>query len=651
MDDKFRWLIDTDNDGVPNLVVHDPANIIGQPVAGNFDGDASNGDEVGLFTGTTWYFDTDRDFTIDVSSAVPSVIEGYPIVGDFDGDGTDDLAAWRDYTVGFDLAFNGFGQADATIEAGFIGARERPVAADMDMDGIDDVALWTPDRSGATPEEGGEWFFLISNDPDAARRQTGTVVTLDHEFSPIPLGDDLFARFGDEFAVPVVGNFDPPPAGQDLATGPTVASLIGSAGNDLFEVQAGLAPGKWVVRINGVLQDIPSGTDSLAFDGLGGYDTVNLITLAVGANDTAEVWPDHGVFTSGGVTFTLTDVDSIGIDAGDGEDTVIVHDSPGDDSLVARAMTSIQPVSWITVADYSETVGFVPSYSHALAGFENLTGYSTGGVDVASFHDSDGDDTLVAKEFETVLSGPGFNFVAENFQYTHGYAKAGGDDRAELYDTPRNDRFKASPVYARMFKGAFQRRAKFFETVVAYATAGGTDDARLFDSTSNDQFIGSPSESRLFSTAAGYDLTVTGFDRVLARASSGLDTATFMGGAGNDLLLHKWLRHDTMVKSPKTELMDRDTKGGVYKVTARRFNYTTAIGGQGGYDVARFWDSLDDDRFTADGDTAAMYDSSNELLYDAVAFDQVLLNHVNGGTDKTEKAASYDFLLSEYWAP
>ncbi len=649
--EKFRWLIDTDNNGVLNLMIEDPANIIGQPVAGNFDGSAYTGDEVGLFTGSTWYFDTDHDFRINLASAVPSAIQGYPIVGDFDGDGIDDLAAWREYTVSFDLAFNGFGQLDATIEAGFIGTRERPVAADMDMDGIDDVGLWTPDRSGATPEEGGEWFFLISNDPDATRRQTGTVVTLDHAFSPIPLGDDLFARFGDEFALPVVGNFDPPPAGQDLATGPTIVNLIGTAGNDLFEVAQGDLPGTWVVKHNGAVQDILSGTDAVVCNGMGGHDTVLLETLSAGSNDTAEVWPDHGVFTSDGVTFTLTDVDSISINAGAGEDAAIVHDSPGDDSLVARAVTNIQPVSWITVADYSEVRGFVPSYSHALAGFENLTGYSTGGVDVASFYDSDGDDTLVAKESVTVLSGPGFNFQAENFQYTHGYAKAGGNDLAELYDTPRNDRFKASPTYAKMFKGFFQRRAKFFETVEAYAMAGGTDDARLFDSNHGDQFIASPSESRLFSTTAGYDIKVMAFDRVLARAGSGFDTATFSGGPGDDLLLHKWINREMMAKSPKTELMDRATKGGVYQVTARRFNYTTAIGGQGGYDVAKFWDSLDDDRFTVDGDTAAMYDSNNELLYDAVAFNQVVFNHVNGGSNKTEKGAAINFLLSEYWLP
>ena len=29
-------------------------------------------------------------------------------------------------------------------------------------------------------------------------------------FRPLPFGDDIFAQFGDEFAIPIVGNFDPP---------------------------------------------------------------------------------------------------------------------------------------------------------------------------------------------------------------------------------------------------------------------------------------------------------------------------------------------------------------------------------------------------------------------------------------------------------
>ncbi len=427
----------------------------------------------------------------------------------------------------------------------------------------------------------------------------------------------------------------------------SAVTVAGTDDDDTFEFVSG-SPHQ--LTVNGVHYDLdPATVDTVAIDGAGGTDTVSLV--GGDTDDSAELWPDHGTFTSAGVVTTMTDVESIDIDGAGGNDTVVIHDSAGDDNLIARAATAAVPVSSITIADYGDA-GFVPSYSHSAANFEHLATDSTGGVDVASFYDSDGDDALAAKQFETVLSGPGFSFRADDYQYTHAYAKAGGHDTAEMWDTASNDRFKADPTYARMFKGAYQRRAKFFEEVVAYAT-GGFDDARVFDSWDTDQFIGTPTESRLHSDTAGFDIRVLAFDRVIARSSGGADTATFMGGLGDDLLLAKWLRADTLVKSPKTEMMDNDdplNPGSTYSITARRFNTTTAIGGQGGFDIAKLWDTLDDDKFVADGDRAAVYDSNDELLYEVIAFDKVVFNHVFGGNDTVDEDA-HDFILSQYWAP
>ena len=70
---SFRWLIDTDNDGVPNPptgIIQPAINGVmlnGMPVAGNFDGNDANGDEVGLLMGSTWYLDTNHDFVVDAA--------------------------------------------------------------------------------------------------------------------------------------------------------------------------------------------------------------------------------------------------------------------------------------------------------------------------------------------------------------------------------------------------------------------------------------------------------------------------------------------------------------------------------------------------------------------------------------------------------
>ena len=155
---SFRWLVDTNNDGVPDVAQTDAANVNGLPVAGRFDGSDTNGDEVGVYTGSTWHFDTDHDFQVDMS--LSSQLVGYPVVGDFDGDGLDDLGSWADNTFQIDLADGtrrGWdGNVDAEFEFGFAGVLERPIAADMDMDGFDDVGLWVPNRSGGTSSQQGE---------------------------------------------------------------------------------------------------------------------------------------------------------------------------------------------------------------------------------------------------------------------------------------------------------------------------------------------------------------------------------------------------------------------------------------------------------------------------------------------------------------
>ncbi len=235
---QFRWLIDFTNDGVPDppSPVIDTANIVGIPVAGNFDGSPANGDEVGLFTGNAWLFDATRDFNLGNETVVTSNMRGLPFVGDFDDDGAEDLGTYNavNNTFMLSLSTGGGGIANPSITTTFrigngfpfIGVRDRPVAGDVDGDGIDDIGLWVPDRSGVLPSEAAEWYFLVSGGAavtDRIRDESGSPVV---DFRPPPFGKDLFARFGDEYAIPIVGNFAPLPPTTTLTTTTTSEPTI-----------------------------------------------------------------------------------------------------------------------------------------------------------------------------------------------------------------------------------------------------------------------------------------------------------------------------------------------------------------------------------------------------------------------------------------
>ena len=182
-----RWLIDLNGDGIvtfgSDIVTSQPSlgttfNVAGAiPIAGNFDLNKTNGDEIGLFNAGKWGLDTNRNFIIDAGEVFTGSITGVPIVGDFDGDGLDDLATFNNNTFFFDFRANGFGGNDASFIWGFPGVTDRPIAADIDQDGIDDVGLWVPRNSASVPREVSEWYFLISDSVNAPVTDRPELVT------------------------------------------------------------------------------------------------------------------------------------------------------------------------------------------------------------------------------------------------------------------------------------------------------------------------------------------------------------------------------------------------------------------------------------------------------------------------------------------
>jgi hypothetical protein len=215
----WHWRLDFNHDGVVDYDVLSGVQTQGDPVAGDFSA-AHPGDEIGLFNAGKWWLDSGGDNNIGGTgdTQLQGNMRGQAIVGDFDGDGRDDLGTWNAGNAGtqfdgvfqFDLANNGLtGNIERTIQFDLPGVFQFAVAADMNADGIDDIGLFVTRREAVPPAEAGEWFWLIS---DVSLEVTGQVSALNHPFTPVPFGADLFAQFGDEAARPVVGNFDPPTA-------------------------------------------------------------------------------------------------------------------------------------------------------------------------------------------------------------------------------------------------------------------------------------------------------------------------------------------------------------------------------------------------------------------------------------------------------
>lgn len=599
---SYRWLIDTNNDSVADVVRTESLRIIGVPVAGNFDGNAANGDEIGLFTGTQWWLDTDHDFLISDQSPLPAVPSaanppaGLPIVGDFDGDGIDDLGIWHQDVFSVDLSSIGgiTGITDRRFNFGLIGVRERPIAADFDGDRIDDIGLWVPDRGGATDDELGEWLILISDgrsivdrivpDPDYP---PGTFKVA---FTPLPLGRDIFAQFGDEFAVPLVGNFDPPigPANANIAdTMPTT----GTAGDDeLLITPAGA--GQWNVTlrtniVGGIAETeqtflVIDSSLSVNFNGLGGNDTISIVLT--GGREQIKLNSTGGSVVGDGFTIDLA------------------------------------PLS-------------VENYVIDAAG--NKT-------DVAQLYGTAAADEVTAMDSWVELVGPGYRLRVDNAEYVHAYPMENPSvnyktdtaiDKAYLYDSYRSERFKADELQGVLTGTDRYRRARYFDEVYAHFDNGGNDQAVFEDTKNNDLFearngLAKFSSGKLVRQVEGDFSKVTAWAR--AGRSRGVDELRLTGSMGNDTL---------RVLASKTEIYDTPEN---YRIIGRLFEKLYVDVGAQGFDRAFVWGTAGDERVEAQATNrhVKMYDINGvdpRLLAELLQFDHVRITG-NGGSDEADPA-------------
>jgi subtilisin-like proprotein convertase family protein len=243
---KYRFLLDFDHDGISDLRIVSAFQVNGSAVAGNF-APGHNGDEIGLFDGKNWYLDNVGDNQLHLK--IPSNMRGQPIVGDFNGDGKDDLATYDAKSNTFFFDTNRDGQTDDTIvfSGPLNGTTETAVTGDLNLDGIDDLGLRVTGRQGSPTPNIAEWYFVLSDH---------TNQSLPHNvfdtYAPSPLGNDLFAQFGDYVSLPIMGNFDPPiGAGSDGTSQTNVLNSLDVNNDGVVSAQDALII---INQLNGMAQ-------------------------------------------------------------------------------------------------------------------------------------------------------------------------------------------------------------------------------------------------------------------------------------------------------------------------------------------------------------------------------------------------------------
>ncbi len=274
------------------------------------------------------------------------------------------------------------------------------------------------------------------------------------------------------------------------------------------------------LTVNGVEYQFESAAvDSIALDGLAGVDKVELV--GTDADDAAVLGYKTAELRSDGYLVEVIDAEEITVRGGGGANRVVFHDSAGND---------------VVVAAYRYGGMYSAGFTGHAVGFGAVEAFSdAGGSDVAKLFDSPWNDTLVAAPGYAAMDGRGFMNRVQGFDAVHAYATAGGFDLAKLYDSRGDDLFVATPEFGALFGTGFFNRAKGFEQVHAYAVAGGSDTAFLYDSAGDDVFVRTEQHGAMFSET--FFNRAKFFEQIHADSSAGgEDRAYLFDSTGDDRL-------------------------------------------------------------------------------------------------------------------
>lgn len=299
-----------------------------------------------------------------------------------------------------------------------------------------------------------------------------------------------------------------------LSDGGTSPAIIGSAGDDVFELQMGNRPR---VSFGGHEMSLLS-MHEVVIDASDGFDEITIYGSA--DDETLIARPDETTYTNGPWQVVLRGFESIEVQAGaGGHDVAHMYDSPGNDRYYGRP-------------EYGQLTGV--GFLYKAAGFDQVFAVAeSGGADEAYLFDSSNNDRFYGRPQYAIMSGNGFYHRADGFSRVHAYATIGGSDHAELFDSTGNDRFHGRATSATLAGGGKQIRVDGFDRVEAYAVSGGIDTAHFYDSPGDDRFYFQPTFASM--NGVGFFNYARGFHLVHAYSDYGRDTAVLYGSFRDDV--------------------------------------------------------------------------------------------------------------------
>jgi len=338
--------------------------------------------------------------------------------------------------------------------------------------------------------------------------------------------------------------------------------------------------------------------------------------------------------------------------------TLTITGTSGDDSLVVQFTSA---TAFVVILN-GQGQGYDTSTVNTII-FDGAAGNDTLQVIDAGF----GANTATLSQAGATVGRAAYTFSASNTEYKYLFGDAA--DSVTFNDTAGADQLYQLPQYTLMLDGvlSYYNQVISFGTVTSTGTTGA-DILLVFGTAGNDNYVATPTSSIL--TSAGLSLTGINYDSVYAFGLGGTDSATFTGGAGNEVfyglggygysvinndiflqylvgfaqtivnagtgtdnaIFYDFAGNDIFTVSPSSGVM----AGAGYSDRANGFDQYFAYASGGGVDTANLDGTIGNDFFTGNALTASLFQVGVYAIQ-AIGFEQVNVNlSSTSGTDQAE---------------